>query len=328
MSAITAFILILTFTMVYAIFVELFTILFRITGLTKVKAKFQAISLLTNCGYTTNESEIVMNHKLRRKLAMISMITGYIYSVIIVSLFINLLNNISSAYIENNYKFFIISIAVFIVLFIVIKLPFIRKINEKIIEKLAKILLKTNEKDNVITLLDIYGKDAIVEVLINSIPESMKDKQLFEINFRETYKMNVLLLKRKGKVLEITRNTMFQNGDIIFVFGTYQNIIDLFGKSGQEKNLDAKIQNQNIVELIDNYGRDAMMEIKINQVPKQLENISLLKSGLRENEMINILMIKRNKATIMVTKDTEIKKNDIIIAFGPYENIRKIFTIS
>ena len=72
-----AIILILTFIMVYLFLIRIFTVLFRITGLTNEKAKFQAISLLTSCGFTTSESEIIANDKARRKIAIIAMITGY-----------------------------------------------------------------------------------------------------------------------------------------------------------------------------------------------------------------------------------------------------------
>ena len=46
--------------LIYWIITELFTILFRFTGLPGEKAQFQVISLLTGCGYTTRESERLM----------------------------------------------------------------------------------------------------------------------------------------------------------------------------------------------------------------------------------------------------------------------------
>ena len=61
-------ILIMVFIIIYYMLIQVFSVLFRISGLTKVKAKFQVISLLTNSGFTTSESEIVVTDKLRRKL--------------------------------------------------------------------------------------------------------------------------------------------------------------------------------------------------------------------------------------------------------------------
>ena len=327
MSLTTAFILILFFTFFYALLIEIFSVLFRLTGLTKVKSRFQAISLLTNCGFTTSESEVITNHRARRNIAIASMITGYVYSVIIVSLLINFLNNVSTNSLENNYVTILISFLIFIVLFIIIKLPFIKKYLERFIEHLAKILVKREKIKNVLTLLDVYGKDAIVEIFINSIPEIIKDKPLSEINFREMYKLNILLLKRRGKIVEITKDTIFQNGDTIVVFGSNQNIKDLFETNVKDIELldiEDKI-NENVIKLIDNYGADAMAEILINNVPSELKDTSLIESGLKEKFLINILMLKRNDKMVYVNKNTIIEKNDELIVFGPYKNIKEIF---
>ena len=45
--------------LVYWVISELFAMLFRFTGLPDEKARFQVISLLTGCGFTTHESELL-----------------------------------------------------------------------------------------------------------------------------------------------------------------------------------------------------------------------------------------------------------------------------
>ena len=69
MDLMTSVILIMVFIIIYVILIEIFSMLFRITGLTKEKASFQAISLLTNCGFTTGESEVITSDRLRRRIA-------------------------------------------------------------------------------------------------------------------------------------------------------------------------------------------------------------------------------------------------------------------
>ena len=64
--------------MLYMVISELFTILFRFTGLPDEKARFQVLSLLTGCGFTTRESEMVLSTKSRRRLARIMMLFGYL----------------------------------------------------------------------------------------------------------------------------------------------------------------------------------------------------------------------------------------------------------
>ena len=46
--------------LIYWVITELFTMLFRFTGLPDERARFQVISLLTGCGYTTKESEMFL----------------------------------------------------------------------------------------------------------------------------------------------------------------------------------------------------------------------------------------------------------------------------
>ena len=59
MDLVTSILAISIAIVLYIYTIEVFTILFRITGLTKEKAKFQVISLITCSGYTTSEAEIV-----------------------------------------------------------------------------------------------------------------------------------------------------------------------------------------------------------------------------------------------------------------------------
>ena len=74
-------------TVAYILIIDIFTILFRMTGLTEEKAKFQLISLLTNSGYTTKESELVVAKLLRRKMARMVMLFGYVFSVTLITVF-------------------------------------------------------------------------------------------------------------------------------------------------------------------------------------------------------------------------------------------------
>ena len=88
----TASILAISVAIVLYIYtIEIFTILFRITGLTKEKARFQVISLITCSGFTTSEAEIIATNRRRRRLAIICMITGIIFNVMIISFIINLI---------------------------------------------------------------------------------------------------------------------------------------------------------------------------------------------------------------------------------------------
>ena len=63
--------------LIYWVISEIFTMLFRFIGLPEEKARFQVTSLLTGCGFTTRESEMILSTKRRRLLARITMLFGY-----------------------------------------------------------------------------------------------------------------------------------------------------------------------------------------------------------------------------------------------------------
>ncbi len=74
MSLNLALLIILLLIVLYIIFIEIFTVVFMITGMSHSRAIFQVISLFTNSGFTTSESEIVVSSRKRRKIAITIMI--------------------------------------------------------------------------------------------------------------------------------------------------------------------------------------------------------------------------------------------------------------
>lgn len=69
--------------------IEISTVLLEATGLRREVARFQAISLLTGTGYTTSESEMVINHPIRRKIASFLIVFGTISFAVILSFVIS-----------------------------------------------------------------------------------------------------------------------------------------------------------------------------------------------------------------------------------------------
>jgi hypothetical protein len=63
-------------------FIEISIISLKITGLSRVKARFQVISLLTSTGFTTRESELITQHPIRRKIAERIMIFKYFAGIV------------------------------------------------------------------------------------------------------------------------------------------------------------------------------------------------------------------------------------------------------
>ncbi|MGL5328718.1 MAG: hypothetical protein ACRDD7_05570, partial [Peptostreptococcaceae bacterium] len=129
--------------MLFLIIIDIFAILFRLTGMSIEKARFQVVSLLTSTGYTTKESELITQHPTRRKLASALMIISYVSTLTFISFFVNML---SRSLINTKSIAMIIVFIVLVVIFIKSSLlEAIENIIEHIIEN-SKIWKKINSR--------------------------------------------------------------------------------------------------------------------------------------------------------------------------------------
>ena len=66
----------LTVLVISLIITRIATIALTYTGLSRQSAKFQARSAFTGVGFTTSESEKVVNHPVRRRILLVMMLVG------------------------------------------------------------------------------------------------------------------------------------------------------------------------------------------------------------------------------------------------------------
>ena len=137
MSLTSSIFLIITVFLIYYVLIHIYTLFLRVTGLTKEKARFQSISLLTNAGFTTSESEIITLERRRRAIAKSAMLIGYFFSVVFVSLVINLFLSIDFTKMDELIPLFSLSFGGLILFLILLNLPPVRKHQERLIEKIT-----------------------------------------------------------------------------------------------------------------------------------------------------------------------------------------------
>ena len=326
MSLILSLSLIIGFVLFYILMIQIFTVLFRLTGLTREKAHFQVISLLTNSGYTTNETELITNNKTRRKIAKFAMISGTIFNVVIASLVINTLLSVR---VENSKEVLTtmgILIISFILFLLFLRLPFVKRLIEQLIEKIIARIRKRKMKENIITVVDSYGKKGIVEVYLVELPEGMEGKPLEQTFLRSRYNINLLTIRRHDKSINVKKETILQKGDRLVLFGKVSTIKELFLVQAvvkEEKHEDEDKLNK--LSIIDNYGVNALVEIRMNHVPDIIKNKKLSESNLKEKFDITVLMIKHEDKAILVDADSKLMVGDKVVLIGPYEHIENLF---
>ena len=316
--------------------IEFFSVAFKLTGLATNKIRFQVASLFTGAGFTTQESELITNDTRRRRIAVICMYTGHIFSVVIMGLIINVLISIGESlnadrpvrtFTEWYFIVFYISAAVFL-LVLFIKIPPINRRFQKLLENVAISTSKKRRESNIITVLDYYGRSAVVEIILNKVPDFANEVSLYDMKLTKKYAMILLSIKRANRRVSISKDTMLAKGDIIVAYGHINDIREAFVNSVANKkgtNDTVVIDNTNEIQLINNYGANTLMEVVVHEVPKELDGIKMKDSHLTDRYSIQIIIIKRNNEYLFVDKDMVVKKGDVVTLFGPYVNIKHLF---
>ena len=228
MNVYVAFSLFSLIILLYWVITELFSIFFRFTGLPVERAQFQVISLLTGCGFTTRESEIILSTRSRRRLAKITMLFGYVFNITIVSAFVNVFFSLKTAQLEDYLLVVLIPLAAVAIIFVFMRVPIVRAWGDKLLERFAGKLIR-GDAGNTVMPLDYIGQDSIALVTLRSIPEEYQDVPLSETGLRAETGILVMLVESGGKKAEAAgADTVFHVGDKLTVFGDYATICSAF----------------------------------------------------------------------------------------------------
>ena len=214
--------------LIYWIILELFTVMFRITGLPDEKARFQVLSILTGAGFTTRESESILSSKMRRKLAQVTMLFGYVFNISIVSALVNVFFSLKSAQLDTFFLGIVVPLAIAALVIRLIRTRFVRKRIDMMLNRIAGKIMK-QDKVNTVLLMDYIGNDSIANVILKEVPEPLQNKTLAQTQLKQEHNIIVLLVERNGiKPEAAAAGTVFRPGDRLTVFGRYSEISHVF----------------------------------------------------------------------------------------------------
>lgn len=320
--------LVLIVVTIYLFMIEIFSVAFKLTGLVTSKIKFQVASLFTGTGYTTAESELIAKDEKRRKIALACIYSGHLFSVAFMGLIINVVISVTQGQFQTSEKVYFIILFVtlgFFLLMAFLKIPPINRRFQRFLERVAIRASKKNKKTNILNVLDLQGKHAIVEVVLNIVPETMNEVPLSKMGLTKKFSINVLSIRRDSRIIEVSKDTMFKKGDAIVTYGLINDIREAFVYSVTKERPQEEIDKTNEINLVNNYGDNALVEVNIEVVPKQFENVKIIDAKLKEKFGITAVMVKRNDEYLPISKDSTIKKGDTLSLFGPYQNIKMLF---
>lgn len=226
-----AFLMFVLIILVYTAISDIITVLFRMTGLTEEKARFQVVSLLTNSGFTTNESEIILNSKIRRRIAKATMLFGYAFTVTIVSSVVTIFMSFDGTEIGDAALQIAFVVALSILFYIIRNTKTVKSRFDILIEEIANMVM-FGKKSNPIVLLDDYGDLVVAQIELNAVPPILKDTMLKDAVLKSEYEILVMMLKNKeGQAIRVDGDTIVKKGDILVVLGTKKSIRAVFERA-------------------------------------------------------------------------------------------------
>lgn len=218
------------FTLLYfaiiAVVIEINVLLFTFTGLKKEIARFQVISMFTATGFTTGESELILEHPIRRRLSTFLILFGVFSLAVVISAISNILSDEF-----RSIELGMITL-VLIGLYLILTIPKFKHYLEKSFEghlekqyNLADLPLRDVmyfDEDDVVIELPIHNNSSIIGKKLKDVIE-MEDDML------------VLFIKRGDVTLrKDSYTTEIQEGDMIFLYGNQDSLTKRFKKEMEE----------------------------------------------------------------------------------------------
>lgn len=216
----------LLFLLIYFIIItaviEIFVILFRLTDLKLEVSRFQVISLMTGTGFTTGESELILGHPVRRRLATFLILFGAFSLAVIISSISTILSD------DLQTKDILYGAGAVLLVFAILKL--------KIVQTRLSQLFKQDMKQNIelgdLPIRDIFISEEQDQLLNLHI---YKESSLFQNQISEVIQdydeleFVVLFIQRGDlKLRKNIHHTTIHEGDQILLYGERDVISRLF----------------------------------------------------------------------------------------------------
>jgi hypothetical protein len=200
--------------------IEINTSIFVATGLDKKIAKFQVISMLTGTGFTTGESELIIDHPVRRRLGAFLIMFGAFSLAVIISAISQLLSD----------NFFTMEITYFAGGLVVLLLTLRVSSIQNFMSKKMKSELKENYELSDLPIRDVLLMEDDDEVREVSILEDspFSGKTFDEIVAREDDLMLLFIKRGDINIRNKSYDTKLEPGDRLVLYGNNPLIDEKF----------------------------------------------------------------------------------------------------
>ncbi|MBM7647652.1 putative membrane protein YphA (DoxX/SURF4 family) [Bacillus ectoiniformans] len=213
------------YLLIVALVIEISVVLFRITGLKTEISRYQVISMLTGTGFTTDESQLIIDHPARRRISAFLILFGAFSLAVIISAITNIISN------DLRLKELTLINLFLLLLLLAGKTPFIRnKLKKMFKHEMRKNLdiseLPINEAlylcdDDIVTTIDVGEESTFI------------GKKVCEL-FDHEEDINLLFIKRGTvNIRSELRHEEIREGDSLYLYGDQTHIEKKFGEKNE-----------------------------------------------------------------------------------------------
>lgn len=207
--------------------IEINTTIFTATGLERQVARFQVISMLTGTGFTTGESELIIDHPVRRRWGAFLILFGAFSLAVIISAITQLLS-------DTFYAMEITYIAgVLLAVLLIIRTPYVKKrLGSKLQSELEEHYELTDLPIKDVLLMD--DEDDVREISIEE-DSPFAGKTFDDIIDREDDIMLLFIKRGDINVRNKSYHTELEPGDRLILYGHNPSIDEKFKDAIQKK---------------------------------------------------------------------------------------------
>lgn len=199
------------------------------TGLPEEVARYQARSLLTGVGFTTGESETIVNHPTRRRIAMVLMLVGNAGLVTILASFIlSFVTSGSTTDILARLGIMIVGLALFLVI----------ASNDRVERWVSKVLTKLLSRYAHLELYDVHHRmqlsaDYTISEIAVEPSDWLAEKSLLDLDLPDEGVLVLAINRADGTFLGAPRgNTVVHANDTLTLYGRTSVLEELAHRPG------------------------------------------------------------------------------------------------
>lgn len=227
-----AVILLVMVALISLLITRVATIALTVTGLSRQSARFQARSALTGVGFTTSESEAVVNHPVRRRIVLNLMLVGSLgLATVIAGMLAGFMGADNASQAVRRIVLLILGLAA------VYALSLNSAVDRRLSQMGVKLLNRYTDLDvhDYVRLLHLSGEYSVKEMATEE-GDWIANRPLGELRLRDEGILVLGVVRRDGTYLGIPgKETVIEPGDTAILYGRDDVFAELAGRpSGEE----------------------------------------------------------------------------------------------